>query len=917
MLIGIMCVSILFSEDLQVSSTKYFDIIYDAEVSSESAALLTEYADGYVTEICEKLSLKPFTSRMPVYLNAGTDLINGLYVPSPFPHIFIHDTPNIDNAVSNLTDTILGVFYHELTHALTVGGFYYLNTSSMIEGVATAMESMNGEGRLNNPIFLYYMIQNKIDGTNPTWADTSGFIDNYPRGIHYLYGAAFNKYLMDTYGMEKYAKLWQAWNKSATNLSFKKKFGKSRTEIWNDFISSIKVPESEHSKSLFNHVHKGLYETMASSKDYLAVLDSNSKKVYLYDKNNKYNRSFRVASAYSITFSADGKYLLVSDFAMKHGMPKNRVLIYDVENKKFLREKYIALRYACLSADNSKIYAIETKSQFSSLVEIDRKTGKRKIILKAGPGLKYSVLYNVVNAGDLGIALLAGNALSRDILFINPNTLNIQKLKIDKKLSGITSLQANNVDGHTVLSFSWLNKDMLPRLASYNTVTKELLLLNKNISGGTYSPVYHKLKNKNIIATVGKYAKYDTLNYVNLDSLETVKTSLLDENKNVANAETTENAEKKIVSKRAKLNLLNAHKYNPIMKMYIPKTSPFFEMAPNWKDFQKHTYGLNFSGIDPIGRLSYSITAGFKVIPFFAHFDFIGTMKSGAAENSILFRENAIYNDAGDVLHKTGFGFKNSTNLLAGVLQDKINLASSINFDWFGKFDPADKSVTAIYNQKYTDTIMSLDTSLSYSHFVRKIRFGNSFFAEDMYGIGIKLNPSFGFNFQNKKSATQFQVQSIFKTPVVPLTTKLSGYIGYNSVLEPLVARYSLFQTSGVLNVDSLLPKMNAYKKMPSHAPAQALNGAFGLDTSLRIFSVEIQKGIAMASVNRFNIDAGYKSVLMFYDAPNKNKPTYLQAAYVQMTADVMGLNLGLSYSHPIISGNNLGAFGLVFNQKF
>lgn len=55
-----------FTEQLQSVKTKYFEIIY-REASAPSAALLTEYADGYADEICAALQQK-IKGRMPLRL---------------------------------------------------------------------------------------------------------------------------------------------------------------------------------------------------------------------------------------------------------------------------------------------------------------------------------------------------------------------------------------------------------------------------------------------------------------------------------------------------------------------------------------------------------------------------------------------------------------------------------------------------------------------------------------------------------------------------------------------------------------------------------------------------------------------------------------------------------------------------------
>ena len=108
--------------ELLVHKTKYFDIIY-AKESEKSAALLAEYADRYAEEIASRLNKKIWV-RMPVYILAGAESLNGYFTFFPYPRIVVFDTVSDDGTLGNLNDTMLKVFYHELTHAISL--IYYL-----------------------------------------------------------------------------------------------------------------------------------------------------------------------------------------------------------------------------------------------------------------------------------------------------------------------------------------------------------------------------------------------------------------------------------------------------------------------------------------------------------------------------------------------------------------------------------------------------------------------------------------------------------------------------------------------------------------------------------------------------------------------------------------------------------------------
>ena len=128
---------------LLVHKTEYFDIIY-AKESEKSAALLAEYADSYAKEIAGRLN-KRILVRMPVYILAGAESLNGYFTFFPYPRIVVFDTVPEDGTLGNLTDSMLKVFYHELTHAISLIYFLPVLPLSFNEGAAVYYESLDGQ----------------------------------------------------------------------------------------------------------------------------------------------------------------------------------------------------------------------------------------------------------------------------------------------------------------------------------------------------------------------------------------------------------------------------------------------------------------------------------------------------------------------------------------------------------------------------------------------------------------------------------------------------------------------------------------------------------------------------------------------------------------------------------------------------
>ena len=118
LLLFLLSCTALSAESREILRTRWFDIIYSPQ-SAESAALVASRADGYAEEICALLETD-VKKRMPVYIEPGISVLNAHFSPYPYDHIVLYDTLPSDGDLANNTDSLLAVFYHELTHALSL-----------------------------------------------------------------------------------------------------------------------------------------------------------------------------------------------------------------------------------------------------------------------------------------------------------------------------------------------------------------------------------------------------------------------------------------------------------------------------------------------------------------------------------------------------------------------------------------------------------------------------------------------------------------------------------------------------------------------------------------------------------------------------------------------------------------------------
>ena len=254
-----------YSTDDHTIVTSYFDIIYSYG-SEQTALLLAQNVDALYEKAAALFNTSTWM-RLPVVVSQSQQQLNAYYTAVPFNHIVVYDTVCDSAELAVFSETLLSVFYHELVHAVTAnirspfgqsfaklfGDFYtpsfLLNTNmSFIEGATVSSESADGEGRVNDGLSMSYLVQAKVENKFPGWKDVAGARDIYPTGpYYYQFGGAFNAYIRDKYGIEKYAAFWKKAGSEHFYLlqgCFKRVYGVSIEKEWKSFKDSIPVPEN-------------------------------------------------------------------------------------------------------------------------------------------------------------------------------------------------------------------------------------------------------------------------------------------------------------------------------------------------------------------------------------------------------------------------------------------------------------------------------------------------------------------------------------------------------------------------------------------------------------------------------------------------------------------------------------------------
>lgn len=379
------------SKKLSVIKTEYFDFIF-AEESAASARHLALCADDLYRKAAGMLHIREHR-RFPVLLTRETAVFNAYFTTFPYNRIVLYDSAP-PSSFSVFSDNLASVFYHELVHALTLNirspfwkgmaavfgdaftpSFMLNLPSSFTEGAAVSFESADGQGRLNDAFSLHVVRQAKLENKFPGWQDVTGAYGAYTDGsLPYMFGAAFSSYIQQTYGMDKYAEFWEESGKvHFFKLSagiFKKVYGLSLTQAWNDFKDSYPVPQCEAnlppalcspSSSEYRAGLRGehLYANLTSSPTGLAWYDAASSSVmFLPIERSESRRKSAPTEAEGaprfaekpvvlctsdlserLTFSRSGDFLTLSGVS-GGAKAKRKARVFDMKKKRFVLEVY-------------------------------------------------------------------------------------------------------------------------------------------------------------------------------------------------------------------------------------------------------------------------------------------------------------------------------------------------------------------------------------------------------------------------------------------------------------------------------------------------------------------------------------------------------------------------------------------------
>jgi hypothetical protein len=235
-------------------TTSNFEIYFSPEISDNYIKLISLHHEYYYNELKDFLKTEP-SQKIKSYIFHNRQQKKKLFgtanadVAKPWLYsIFI----TYDNYNTSLK--------HELAHCFSAefgsGPFRIAHKINpyLIEGIATASNPFYDENSIDYMASLAYHHGYKINFDQ--MFDFSGFFTQLS-ALSYIYAGSFTKFLIDSYGIEKYKRFYG-------DLNFEKIYDVSLNNIlkeWEEFLSDIETGESVHKanyyfgrKSIFHKV---------------------------------------------------------------------------------------------------------------------------------------------------------------------------------------------------------------------------------------------------------------------------------------------------------------------------------------------------------------------------------------------------------------------------------------------------------------------------------------------------------------------------------------------------------------------------------------------------------------------------------------------------------------------------------------
>jgi hypothetical protein len=571
------------NQALKELNTEHFNIVFD-ETSINEALIIYDNCEQFYHEICDYFSLKR-TQTFDVAITSDINSFNASFSLTPNPRIILKITPPVNNTFNYFSNELfLSTFKHELTHALTMTGennifkeifsqsltFNSLNmTKFNAEGLSLLIESLDGEGRLNNAYYKSRILEILLEDKFLKYNEVQGNRFFYPQDVFYLFGSFFYKYLIDTYGIVKFNEYVNEFDNFNiffldANYIFKKVYSRRLNDVWHEFRLSFRKPKTKEINYFeYNYlpdfIFKGNNEIFVNQSINDSIKKVETGKTIIKNLDQTYSANYN-----------ENQFVLSS--YKKDKLTKTNTIIVDQTNKK----KELSIQnFKMAIAYNDYIIGIYNEGQ------------KQYIAFE-----RNGVIEKKINVND-NEYIQKIDILDNQIVYSSKHD---KKDKINILINDDTR-KSYYIDDVEIMDFSIANNkivlstvknDQLPRLA-YIDLKNDQLYINKfDMVGGVFNPILIG----DDVYYISKFFEYNKLRKANINQFDFDKVPI--------------NINENIVSKGLPLeyNIDSFKDYNNLK--YIFDGSLFAYILPE-NDFSTYTGNIYFESIDPAETLRTSL----------------------------------------------------------------------------------------------------------------------------------------------------------------------------------------------------------------------------------------------------------------------------------------------------------------------
>lgn len=600
-----------------ILSTNHFDILFSNE-DKILAKYLADNADIFYDKANAELNAAS-EIRIPIIISPDSDAFSVSFTTYPYYRMLIFDAVP-DAEFADYKTTFDNLFYHEVFSAIAqsmmspfnktvkkiIGGDSYNPISlinlpfSFVQGFTFVNNQDLEVTKFNDKYYLKLLSQAKLENKFPTRFQSFAARDIYPENeLPIAAGSAFAAYLINTFGIEKYAEFWEECGKLHFYFTagiFKKVYNQSIDDVWKDFIDSIPLPdELAELNELENEIEclfqnsENNYAHILSSKYGLIWYDSIRHEIDVFDFNekNKRKKLLFADGVTSLDISPDNKYLAISysEKGSSDNFIKQKAWIYDIEDEKIKNELSI-----------SNVAFLQFSDESLGVVGIAKKDNKEKIQIYDldFENDENNNLYSEIELPNenlvssivpLGKGIILYNYFEKNEGYLCKYNYIEKSSEHYRIENGDNQIRINNfrlqpLNGENVITFEYNieNDNSFNRIGYFTPDFQKVFLQCNDVSGGINYPV---LANEKLYFSANKF-EHDELEVISLEKIRFNEANIFQVKTDVPHQEMQSifsNEVPDIDQKELQFCDYKVKKYNPLLYLKNISTIPLMTVS--------------------------------------------------------------------------------------------------------------------------------------------------------------------------------------------------------------------------------------------------------------------------------------------------------------------------------------------------